>query len=339
MNKVYSPSEIKIEVTYSCPLACIHCSSNAYIDNQIQMSFEKCKEIVEQAKDLGVNEIAFSGGEPLIWDYIDAIISLTHNYGMNVCVYTSGNIPNYEERFKKLKIEGLDRAVFSIYSYKAENHERITRINGSFDKTISSIKECIKEGIKTEVHFVAVSQTFSELKQVAILCKEIGVRKISVLRFVPQGRGSLYSQGVLSKGQNLELIKIIKDLQLDGFDIRTGSPFNVLLLNNEPECYAAINRMIITPDLRIYPCDAFKNILAEDIVGTSFCSILNDNTLEDCWNNSSYLNKIRDELINPVEGPCNKCKSYDSCKSGCLAQKFIHYNKLNNVQDPACLKK
>jgi radical SAM protein with 4Fe4S-binding SPASM domain len=338
MNSIYHPAEIKIEVTYRCPLACVHCSSNAYNDNPIQMSYEKCKDIVNQSKELGVSEISFSGGEPLIWEYIDDIISLTHEHGIYVSVYTSGNIPNIVERFSKLKSEGLDRAVFSVYSFNAQNHERITRIYGSFDKTISSIQECIKVGISTEIHFVAVSQTFRELYQVALLCKKIGVSKISVLRFVPQGRGTLYSQGILSKRENLELIKIIKDLRNDGYDIRTGSPFNVLMLNKNPECYAAKNRMIISPDLRIYPCDAFKKIYAEDIVGTLDSSILDNNTLEECWNNSYYLNKIREELEQPAGEPCSKCLYFDSCKSGCLAQKFICYKKLSNVQDPACLK-
>lgn len=339
MNIIYQPDEIKIEVTHKCPLACIHCSSNAYNDNSLEIPFEKCKDIILQSKSLGVKEIAFSGGEPLVWKYIDNVISLTRGYGINVCVYTSGNVSNVDERFVQLKNEGLDKAVFSLYSYKADSHERITRIRDSFNKTINAIKNCTKLGIKTEVHFVAVSQTFKELNQVAILCKEIGVRKISVLRFVPQGRGALFRQGVLSRSQNLELIKIIKNLRLDGFDIRTGSPFNVLLLNEKSGCYAAINRMIITPDLRVYPCDAFKRILAEDIVGTTDFSIIENNTLKDCWHNSPYLNRIREELLHPVGELCNSCKDYMSCKSGCMAQKYIYFNKLNNVQDPACLKK
>lgn len=337
MNKLYPLSEIKIEVTYKCPLACIHCSSDAFIDNQIQISYEKCKEIVEQAKKLGVNEIAFSGGEPLIWEHIDDIISLTHNYGIKTCIYTSGNIDNAENYFAKLKNIGLEKVVFSLYSYNSESHERITRICGSFDKTISSIKECIKIGLTTEVHFVAVSQTFRELNQVAILCKKIGVGRISVLRFVPQGRGALYEQGVLNQNENIELVKIIKNLRNEGYEIRTGSPFNVLLLNQKPECYAAINRMIITPDLRVYPCDAFKRINSEDVVGNLDYSILSNNTLEECWDKSSYLNKVRDEIEQPIGEPCDNCINYDYCKSGCLAQKFIYYKKFSNVKDPACL--
>lgn len=339
MNKLYCPDEIKIEITHKCPLACIHCSSNAYNDNPLEIQFEKCKEIIVQSKSIGVKEVAFSGGEPLVWKYIDQVISLTHSSGIKASVYTSGNGLNFDDRFKQLKKVGLYKAVFSLYSYKADNHEKITRIRGSFDKTINSIKESIKVGIETEVHFVAVSQTFKELYQVAVLCKKIGVKKISVLRFVPQGRGILYRQGILNRSQNKELIKIIGNLRIDGFDIRTGSPFNVLLLNEKPGCYAAVDRMIITPDLRVYPCDAFKNILAEDIVGSSDYSILNKNTVKECWINSPYLNKIREELAQSAGEICNKCQAYNLCKSGCMAQKYIYYNKLNGVPDPACLMK
>lgn len=338
MNKIYNPNEIKIEVTYECPLACIHCSSNAHKDNSLQMTYEKCVEIVEQANNLGVKEIAYSGGEPLIWNHIDDMIYLTHKLGIYVSLYTSGNIPDKYKRFLKLKNEGLDRAVFSLYSYKAENHERITRISGSFEQTINSIKDCIKVDIQAEVHFVAVSQTFRELKDVAYFCKEIGINKISVLRFVPQGRGSLFSQGILNKSENIELINIIYNLRKSGFDIRTGSPFNILLINKNPECYAAKNRMVIAPDLRIYPCDAFKQIHAEDIADTLNNSILTNNTLEYCWNNSLYFNMIREALEQPSGEPCDKCLNYNSCKTGCLAQKFLQYRTLKKIPDPACLK-
>ncbi|WP_313164659.1 radical SAM/SPASM domain-containing protein [Sedimentibacter sp.] len=337
MNKSYSLTEVKIEVTYRCPLACIHCSSDAYINNDKQISYEKCREIIEQAKDLGVSEITFSGGEPLICEYIDDIISLTHSNGIKTCIYTSGYISDIENQFSKLKHLGLCKAVFSLYSFKCENHERITRIEGSFDKTIRSIKECVKIGIDAEVHFVAVSQTFRELNEVVRFCKNLGVNKISILRFVPQGRGMLYMQGVLNKNENLELIKMIKNIQAEGYEIRTGSPFNVLLLNKNPECYAARNRIIITPDLRVYPCDAFKNIMAEDVVGNLDYSTLSNSTLEECWHKSSYLNKIRKELDRPTGEPCNDCDSYDYCKSGCLAQKFLYYEKFTNIADPACL--
>jgi MoaA/NifB/PqqE/SkfB family radical SAM enzyme len=56
--------EAKIELTYKCPLACIHCSSDASPENMVQISRGKCLEIITEAADLGTTRISFSGGEP-----------------------------------------------------------------------------------------------------------------------------------------------------------------------------------------------------------------------------------------------------------------------------------
>lgn len=339
MSKQPSPDEIKLEVTYNCPLACVHCSSDAYSNNSLQMSYDKCAEIINEAHEMGIKKISFSGGEPLTWDYIQETVKLASGFGMKVTIYSSGNVDDQEDMFFKLKENGLKKAIFSLYSSIEGHHELITRKRGSFGKTISAIQQCLKNGIEAEVHFVAVSQTFRELESIASMCRSLGVQKISVLRFVPQGRGALFSQGLMTKDENKELIKIIRALRDKGYNIRTGSPFNVLLLNKRPGCYAAQDRLVVTPDLRIYPCDAFKQIPAENIVSTVEGSELSSSTLQNCWVSSPYLNTVRDAVAANAEEPCSSCETYKLCLSGCLAQKFLCYNSLRKVQDPACLRK
>ena len=133
------------------------------------------------------------------------------------------------------------------------------------------------------------------------LARSLGVKKISVLRFVPQGRGYLIRRYSLNKIQYLELKKMIEAARKNGYNVRTGSPFNFLLLNDKPECSAAIDRIIIGPDLRIYPCDAFKQIKAEDLVGTLEYSAIDRWTLWECWEKSPYLKAIREHLIKSVK--------------------------------------
>lgn len=82
MNK-YVLEELKIEVTYKCPLSCVHCSSNAGASNDLNISEAKCLEIIHQAKEMGVKEIAFSGGEPLIWSGLSNCIRLCTKYGIS----------------------------------------------------------------------------------------------------------------------------------------------------------------------------------------------------------------------------------------------------------------
>lgn len=331
--------ELKIEVTYKCPLECIHCSSCADDNNPLIITKEKCFEIIREASDIGVKKIAFSGGEPLCWDGICEAIALCSEMGMETTIYTSGNCENVEEMFNQLSNAKLNRAVFSVYSPKRDEHIRITRKRDSFDNTLKAISTCIKHKITPEIHFVALASNYRKLKEVVELAKNIGVRRVSVLRFVPQGRGELIKQkDTLTFEQNKELISIIKEIRKSKFDIRTGSPFNVLLLNDEPKCMAARDRMIISPDLSTYPCDAFKQITASEITPNPVSCSLVDTTLRDCWENSSYFNAVRKAIIASVEEPCLSCELYNKCKSGCLAQKFLKYKTLDSHRDPACLR-
>ncbi len=329
--------EIKIEVTHKCPLICIHCSSDATPSCKKEISKEKCVEIITEAIKMGVHKIAFSGGEPLLWHSINEVVETASSSGADVTIYTSGNVENVEDKLKTLMAKGLHRVILSLYSPDKKQHERITRIDGSFNKTIYAIQIANALKLKVEIHFVALSSNYKLLRGIAELGKSIGVSKVSVLRFVPQGRGTLLQSGVLDRMQNLELRRIINDLRNEGYDIRTGSPLNFLMVNNEPECLSAINRLIVDPDLRIFPCDAFKNIRAEEIVGTLKMSSLDESSLRECWQRSPYFEAIRNYLTTEFEEPCKSCKNLKKCLSGCLAQKVISNGTLKKDQDPSCL--
>ena len=339
MNK-YQLKELKIEVTYQCPLACIHCSSNAGKDSALSLPVEKCFSIILEAAKMGVRQIAFSGGEPLIWPHIIDCIKLCQEHNIETSIYTSGNCKDIEDTFSKLANAGLSKAIFSIYSSEEIEHIRITRIRDSYQNTLRSIAACTAYGIVPEIHFVAMASNYYRLPDIVKLAKENNVCCVSVLRFVPQGRGVMIkNHDTLSRAQNQELVKMILDIRGTGFVIRTGSPFNVLLLNENPSCMAARDRLIIAPDLSIYPCDAFKQIEASRIASNrSFCSVRSD-SLEECWSQSTYLNAVRAAIAAPPKEPCKSCPKYDHCRSGCLAQKFLAYDSLEQRPDPACMNR
>lgn len=331
--------ELKIEVTYKCPLSCVHCSSEANNENSLFMTKEKCLSIISQASELGVEKIAISGGEPLVWDGLEEVIDKCNINNIEASIYTSGNCENIEDKFKLLSDVKLKKAIFSIYSPDEKEHVRITRKRDSFQNTLRAISACKKYSITPEIHFVALASNYQKLIGIVDLAKKEGVEIVSVLRFVPQGRGALIEQrDTLSAKQNKELIQTIKAIRETGFYIRTGSPFNVLFLNKNPKCMAARDRMIVAPDLSIYPCDAFKQIEAAQISKPVIASSLKSNSLKKCWEDSSYLNTIRDVVSSPVEGTCKSCVMYENCLSGCLAQKFLKYNTLKPHRDPACLR-
>lgn len=330
-------NELKIEVTYTCPLDCLHCSSDASYSNSLRISKEKCLEIISSAVKMGVEKIAFSGGEPLIWTGIEECVGTALNRKLDVSIYTSGNINDFSSKLRLINKYGKPRFIFSIFGASKATHESITMIEGSFESTLTAIAHSVNMGHQSELHFVPFAHTFSELPDIVNLALQTNIEKISILRFVPQGRGALMENYLMNRGQNLRMKQMILDIRKSGFSIRTGSPFNFLLLNNQPKCCAGIDRIIIAPDLNIYPCDAFKQIEAEELVGTLDFSSLANYSLSECWENSLYLNAIRRYLTTEFEEPCLSCSVLEYCLSGCLAQKVIANGSLKKSPDPGCI--
>jgi radical SAM protein with 4Fe4S-binding SPASM domain len=333
----YNLEEVKIEVTHNCPLACVHCSSSANPSNVKEIPKDKCIDIINDCINMGVKKIAFSGGEPLVWKYIDDAIEVASKGVIDIAIYTTGNIQDIENKLFSLYKKGLKKAIFSIYSPVSKEHEYITRRTGSFEMTKNAIITANQIGIQTEIHFVAMSGNYKLLNSVAEFGKNLGVSSVSVLRFVPQGRGALLPNGVLNRYQNVELKKIILELRNKGYNIRTGSPYNFLMVNDDPKCLSAINKVIIDPELNIFPCDAFKNILSEELVGTSEYSTLENATLNECWQNSEYFEAIRNYLSTDFTEQCASCRMLKKCSSGCLAQKVLKNGTLKKDKDPCCI--
>ena len=330
--------EFKVEVTHRCNLNCIHCSSDARPSNLTEMSREDCLDILNQVPEIGAKEIAFSGGEPLIWPYIDDAVESAATNGLQVTIYTSGNCSKFKEKARVIQRLGAHRYIFSIFGATESSHERITRISGSFEQTLKAMSYAREVGLSTEVHFVPMSSNYRELKNVAILSQKHGASVVSALRLVPQGRAALLIGHTLNRIQNLELRRIIRDLRESGYNIRTGSPYNFLMLSTNPKCCAGIDRIIIGPDLFLYPCDAFKQVNAKELVGTLNHSTLKEFRLSDCWEKSPYLEAVREYLTTPFADPCASCQLLEKCLSGCLAQKVMAYGSLEKRTDPDCLK-
>jgi radical SAM protein with 4Fe4S-binding SPASM domain len=330
--------ELKIEVTYRCELNCTHCSSDARPSNSLQMQREECLQILADAIQMGAKEVAFSGGEPLTWPHLADAVATASKGGLKVTIYTAGVTDNFNEKASALFRRGAERFIFSVFGADAINHERITRVSGSFKQTCDAVADARTVGLATELHFVPMSTNYRELDGVAALGKRLGVDQVSVLRLVAQGRAALIQGRALTKIQNFALRRQILDLRKAGFKIRTGSPYNFLMTNDSPACRAGIDRLIIGPDLRIYPCDAFKQVKAEQVACTLNFSCLRDARLQECWEKSPFLEAIRDYLTTPFPQGCSDCLDLERCLSGCLAQKVINSGNLNKRPDPDCLK-
>lgn len=334
----YRLREIKIEVSHDCPLACIHCSSTAGPHSGRSMSLSDAANLVRQAAALRVEEVAFSGGEPLAWCGLERLVAQCSEAGMRSVIYTSGNVVDVRQQLGALAHVGLTRLIFSVFAGDSTAHDAITGSPGSWAATTNAVSLARDLGHAVEFHYVPLRVNLREFGSVIDLAKDMGVSKVSVLRFVPQGRGRDAGTLCLTHEENVELRGMIVAAQRQ-ISVRTGSPYNFLQLNEQAKCAAAIDRLSIAPDSRVYPCDAFKRIEAEQVVATDERSRVDRWSLRECWEKSPYLRLVREYLSTPFAEPCASCKARSRCQSGCLAQKYLANGSLKKAPDPMCLVK
>lgn len=331
--------EIKIELTNKCARNCKHCSSNATnnIDNLKELDFDSVYKIITEAKVMGVEDIVFTGGEPLMYDSLSELVELTSKLEMKSTIYTFAyRTDETLNKYKHLINLGLNKIVYSLAdSLSDEKDISIYNNQEFFDKVFE------ENDAKLGFHYTVSKDSYSKFKDVIISAintfkSRKYFDKVSLLRFVPHGKGTTYMD--LSKEQLLD----IKDFYLNFADknrIRLGSPWNILGIENSP-CIIADKVMIIGIDGIAYPCDSIKYFTELGISGN-----INDNSLMDMYN-SEYFSNIRNFNIN---NSCSSCEQYSICKSGCIGQKIIANYTDNkdkvltlksciNSRDPKCMR-
>lgn len=183
--------EVKVELTKDCSLSCIHCSSDASSDNPVHLPRETVLSLIRQAAELHVKSIVFSGGEPLLWPWLADVVRECNVLGLQSSIYSTGiNLTgDGAENIIALSKHRLNKVIFSLYSPFKNHHEEITRTLGSFDKTVAVMRELGKNHIEREIHFVPLKLNYKYLSKFIEFARDLEIMKVSILRFVPQGRG------------------------------------------------------------------------------------------------------------------------------------------------------
>lgn len=340
MSNSYQLQELKIEVNRNCPLKCLHCSSNGMPLAPEELSAERVSELVREFAYLGGEKLCISGGEPLCYERLPIIIDVCRRTNIETAIYTTGissdgSLQPISDRMSAFLAESGIKFIFSLHGARAKTHDTLTQVQGSFKTTMVSMEQVINAGAAVEVHVVPTAINFEEIADITRLLASINIRKVSWLRFVPQGRGQLNRDALqLSKEQLKQLAKIKVKLQemYQTITIRTGAPFNILCPQVAVPCEAGLSVLTLRPDGYAVPCDAFKQFRTKD----DFSNVLY-HSLSEVWDKSGLLNEVRRIHETRLTSPCTSCSLYTQCNSGCLAQKAIAAGRLTDGRDPECL--
>ncbi len=166
-----------------------------------------------------------------------------------------------KSELEALKNIGLDKIVFD---YQGSNEQEYKLLMGkdNFCEVSTSIIRACQVGLDTDIHFVPMKYNYKSLVDIVELLNIAEVKNLSLLNFVPQGRGKVNESKLkMSKEEYEEFRKIVKEAN-ERFNgkIRIGIPLDS---SNSHKCTAGLSKLVIKYDGTILPCPAFKEFDSE----------------------------------------------------------------------------
>jgi radical SAM protein with 4Fe4S-binding SPASM domain len=260
--------ELTIELTDWCPSRCLHCSSNSSPTCNNHLETKLVLQLIDESIKLGAKKISFGGGEPTASKSFVPAVARAVTSGVSVEVFTCG-LGIFGGQLQGLKSEIVNackqlhgvKFIFSFHGASEGVHDYVTQTPNSFRLLITSLEKCLSAGIDCEMNFVPMRVNVHEFRDLVDLAERFRIRRLSILRFVPQGRG-LENAEVLelnSEEENSFVEEVLRLRAEKNIDIRTGSPFNGIVPGNEVPCRAGTGKMVVQANGNVLPCEVFKH--------------------------------------------------------------------------------
>jgi len=148
MAKRGVPLTAMIEIADRCNEVCVHCYQ---VQGQKgEMTTEQLFDVLDELARIGVLFLTISGGEATLRPDFLAIVRRARELGFAVKLYTNGLTMNAELADALAEL-ALQEAQISIYSHRADVHDWVTRVPGSFERTTEAVRLLRARGVAVVV--------------------------------------------------------------------------------------------------------------------------------------------------------------------------------------------
>lgn len=310
----WTPELLSIELTTKCPLHCKHCYVNAGIGTSIDSNL--LKSIIDQAKTLGIQELQFTGGEPLLYRNLSLYVQEALDAGCKIQIFTSGYF--YDEQtiaqFKKFVGE---RLYFQVSLDGLEKyHDTFRGVKGSFFKATTFLEQVHNMGFQTTVGTTIDSQNYLELQNLCQHCKKIGVSVLRLGTITNQGRAE---ENKLERDDDkIKFLETTKHLLKANEETNSFKIFlaeekdqNASILKN---CGLGQTLLKVSPEGLVFPC----------LMSTMCIGNLNNNSIAEIQRRTS---RLFENIESPGKPTCTSCKYCMLCDR-CIVEGLLHCDNL-----------
>ncbi len=285
------------ELTYLCNERCRHCYLDDYDHNREVgiLRFPVWKKVIDEIADMGCMNVLVTGGEATLHpDFIEFCQHVVDR-GMLLDIFTNAlNIP--DDLFDAIVALHPNTVSFSLYGGTPEFHDWVTQIPGSFERSLKTILMFKAAGVDIYIKSILFNGHADE----HIKLKELARR----LR-IPLSTGITVEQGKSGKRNDLDpddrtILQYFED------EARTEPLWHQPMPARDvdaPICGLGHSTLTFRPNGDISPCISFPVVLGN----------VQTDRIEDLWENSDQLAKMRRYRFADVSDKCRGCEHLDYC--------------------------
>lgn len=324
--KQYELDWLKVQITRRCNLSCHFCSQADWRSKEVLDVPQFLERVLSKAD---VRLLIITGGEPLtVLDELETLLEYCQSRGIETGIFSNGTLAT-PEIAQNLRAAGLAWIRVSLNGSSSAVHET-SYPQGSFERTLSGIANCLKEGVKVKVRSTVSKGNLKDVPDLVSFVSSLGVSELDFRPYLPLGDCNPHDQFVLCPEELLQtggmltaLGKVHPGLRvrlLPGwFDFISAGPEG----ESFEECHCGRHYLYIDVNGNFMPCAGHRMKVGQ----------MKRDSLEETWKHAPGLDLMR--AYEQAEY-CQGCPSQEQChRSSCSLVNFEANGSFSAV-NPLC---
>lgn len=304
------PADFHLDLTDACSERCVHC----YVPKEQHhfLPYELAKKAIREFRELQGFSVHITGGECMLHPDFERVCELCKSLNINIIIFSNLTCCD-ARRIAFLREIDPQFINVSLYGMNPREHDAITQLPGSWQKTMDTILACEKAGVHCRIATPLLKinqQAFPELKKFAEAHHMHLIPSADIIAQSDHGCGNLAS------ACSAEEMRCVMQANRELFDRYEGVKMPTC---DAKVCDIGVGRLYLNVQGNYYPCDSMHDYVLGNV---------RENTFDEIWKGEK-INYLRG-LKNKDFGACASCGNRPWCKV-CPAANF---NATRNLFTP-----
>jgi PqqA peptide cyclase len=301
---VANPLLLIAELTYTCPLHCPYCSNPTEIGSsryRDELTTEEWAQVLRQSADLGVLQLALTGGEPMARRDIVELTGISTESGLYSTLVTSA-VPFPPKRAEALRAAGLDHVQISFQDSDVAAADAIAG-TPAFARKVKAARLARELGFPLTINVVLHRGNLDRVEEIIALAEELGARRLELANTQYHGWAAVNRAALMPTRKQLEHGERVVAQARE----RLGARMEILWVL--PDYYEelpkpcmggwATDAILVQPNGDVLPCQAAASIPGLPIEN------VRERSLAEIWFESELFQRFRG--TDWMQEPCRSC--------------------------------